>query len=109
MTKPGRIAKAAARDEAVRQAVAVMQNGRPAEAERMLRDLLSTGPRLPPALHALGLTLLQQRRAAEAVAPLAEAARERADPVIETNLAIALHQSGKTPEAISWLERAVAR
>ncbi len=109
MTKPGRIAKAAARDEAVRQAMAVMQNGRPVEAERMLRDLLSAGPRLPPVLHALGLTLLAQRRAGEAVAPLAEAARQCADPVIETNLAVALDQSGQTAEAVAWLERAVTR
>jgi tetratricopeptide (TPR) repeat protein len=109
MTKPGKIAKAAARDESVRRAVAVMQNGRPDEAERMLRDLLSAGPRFPAALHALGLALLQQRRPREAIAPLEEAAGQCADPVIETNLAVALDQSGQTVEAEAWLQRAVAR
>src|SRR5262245_29721084 len=69
MKKPGRIASAvAASDEAVQRAKAVMQNGRPDEAERMLRELLAKGPRLPSALHALGLALMAQRRAGEAVA-----------------------------------------
>ena len=100
MKKQGKIASAAAAsDEAVQRAKAVMQNGRPDEAERMLRDLLAKGPRRPAALHSLGLALLAQRRAGEAVAPLEEAARRqseqgRPDPVIETNLAVALDQSG---------------
>src|SRR5262245_34060121 len=115
MKKPGRIASAAAAsDEAVRRAKAVMQNGRPDEAERMLRELLAKGPRLPSALHALGLALMAQRRAGEAVAPLEEAARRQSeqrapDPVIETNLAVALDQSGRTADAIPWLERAITR
>src|SRR5262245_17885826 len=115
MKKPGRIASAAAAsDEAVRRAKAVMQNGRPDEAERMLRELLAKGPRLPSALHALGLALMAQRRAGEAVAPLEEAARRQSeqgspDPVIETNLAVALDQSGQTADAVPWLQRAITR
>ena len=115
MKKSGRITSAAAAaDEAVQRARAVMQNGRPDEAERILRELLAKGPRLPAALHALGLALMAQRRADDAVAPLEEAARRqseqgRPDPVIETNLAVALDQSGRIAEALPWLERAITR
>jgi tetratricopeptide (TPR) repeat protein len=115
MKKQGRLAgAAAASDEAVQRARAVMQNGRPDEAERILRELLAKGPRLPPVLHALGLALMAQRRPGEAVAPLEEAARQisgrgGADPVIETNLAVALDQSGRTADAVPWLERAITR
>lgn len=113
--KQGRLAGAtAASDEVVQRARAVMQNGRPDEAERILRELLAKGSRLPPALHALGLALMAQRRPGEAVAPLEEAARQisergGADPVIETNLAVALDQSGRTADAVPWLERAITR
>jgi tetratricopeptide (TPR) repeat protein len=110
----GLASAAAASDEAVKRAMAVMQNGRPDEAERMLRDLLAKGPPRPAVLHALGLALLAQRRAAEAVAPLEEAARRiseqgGADPVVETNVAVALDQSGRTADAIPWLQRAITR
>jgi tetratricopeptide (TPR) repeat protein len=110
MRKPGKTAVLeAAADETTRRAVAVMQSGRPGEAERILRDLLGKGPRVPAALHGLGLTLLQQRRPQEAIAPLEEAARQCADPVIETNLAIALDQCGRTADAVTWLQRATTR
>jgi tetratricopeptide (TPR) repeat protein len=113
--KQGRLANAAAAsDEAVQRARAVMQNGRPDEAERILRELLAKGSRLPPVLHALGLALMAQRRPGEAVAPLEEAVRQisergGADPVIETNLAVALDQSGRRADAVPWLERAITR
>jgi tetratricopeptide (TPR) repeat protein len=110
MKKHGRIAKAeAAADEAVRRATAAIQNGRPNDAERMLNDLLSNSPRLPVTLHALGLALLAQRRPREAIAPLEEAARHGANPVIETNLAVALKESGRAADALTWLERATTR
>jgi tetratricopeptide (TPR) repeat protein len=108
--KRGRIANAAAAsDEVVQRATAAIQNGRPNEAEYILRDLLSKGPRLPAALHALGLALMGQRRSREAIAPLEEAARHGSNPVIETNLAVALDQSGRTADALPWLERAITR
>jgi tetratricopeptide (TPR) repeat protein len=113
--KQSRIASAAAAsDEVVQRAKAVMQNGRPDEAERMLRELLAKGPLLPAVLQALGLALMAQRRPGEAVAPLEEAARRqseqgRADPIIETNLAVALDQSGRTADAVPWLQRAITR
>ena len=48
MKKQGRLASAAAAsDEAVQRAMAVMQNGRPDEAERMLRDMLAKSPPRP--------------------------------------------------------------
>jgi tetratricopeptide (TPR) repeat protein len=107
--KPGKIPEAAAADEMTRRAVAIMQSGRPDEAERILRGVLAKAPRAPAALHSLGLALLQQRRPQDAIAPLEEAARQCSDPVIETNLAIALDQCKRTADALAWLQRATTR
>lgn len=111
MRKQGRATKAAATavDQALQQALAAIANGWPIEAERILRALLSKGSRRVGALHALGRALLAQRRTGEAIAPLEEAARHGADPVVETNLAMALDQSGRAAEAVQWLERATTR
>lgn len=98
-----------ASDEAARRAMATIQSGRPDQAESIARELISRNPRHPAALHALGLALLAQRRPLEAIAPLEEAARARADPAVETHLAIALRQTGRSADAVSWLERATAR
>ena len=96
-------------DAALQRAAAAIRNGRPDQAERAARDILAKNSRHPGALHLLGYALLTQQRPLEAIAPLEEAARNRADPVIETHLAIALRQSGRTADAGKWLERAVAR
>ncbi len=61
------------------------------------------------ALHLLGLALLIQKRAREAVEPLEEAARDASDPLIETHYALALRDVGRTAEAIDWLKRATSR
>lgn len=105
----GGAAGPAATDEGARRAMAAIQNGRPDEAERIARTLLSGNARHPGALHVLGLALLAQRRPREAIAPLEQAARACPDPVIETHLAIALRQSGRSAEAVEWLERATTR
>ena len=96
-------------DASLQPALAALRNGRPAEAERIARDVLSRSPQQAGALHLLGLALLAQRRPREAVAPLEEAARRGSAPVIETHLAIALRQTGRASDALKWLERATAR
>jgi Tfp pilus assembly protein PilF len=55
------------------------------------------------------VSLLAQKRAREAVAPLSEAARDTTDPIIETQLAAALRETGRAAEALTWLERATSR
>jgi tetratricopeptide (TPR) repeat protein len=95
--------------DALQRAMAAIQNRRPEEAEGIADRLLSGNPRHSSALHVRGLALLAQGRAREAVAPLEQAAQLRADPVIETHLAIALRQTDRRVQAIEVLERATAR
>jgi tetratricopeptide (TPR) repeat protein len=100
---------AAAVDDILRQALAAIQSQRPAEAERVAGEVLARIPQHPGALHVRGLALLAQGRPREALVPLTEAAQRRADPVIETHLAIALRQSDRAGDAVEVLERAIAR
>jgi len=100
---------AAASDEAVKRAMAAIQSRRPDEAERIVGEVLAQNSRHLGALHLLGVALMAQGRAGEAVAKLEAAARARSDPAIETHLAMALRQTGRSAEAIEWLERATAR
>jgi len=107
MKKFGKAAKAAA-DEAITRAMEAIQRGRPVDAERILREVLAKDPRSQTALHVLGRALLAQQRPQDAIAPL-EAAARNGDPIAETNLGIALNQSGRPADALVWLERAVTR
>src|SRR5215470_4545799 len=100
---------AAACEQALRGAFAAMDNRRPDEAERIALAQLAKTKEEPRLLHVLGVALLSQGRAGEAVAPLEGAARARADAVVETQLALALRQSGRIPEALHWLQRASER
>lgn len=100
---------ASAIDEAVNRAAQAIQFGRPVDAERMLRDMLVKAPKSTAVLQTLGRALLAQRRPGEAIEPLEAATRNGPDPVLETNLAIALEQSGRPADAVAWLERAVTR
>ncbi len=95
--------------DALRRAMAAIQSRRPDEAERIAREVLSADAQHPGALHLVGLALLAQGRAREAVAPLEQAAGTFADAAVETHLAIALRQSGRSSQALEWLERAVTR
>src|SRR5438874_43645 len=63
----------------------------------------------PGALHLLGIALLSQQRAQDALAPLQEAAAASADSAIETHLAAALRHIGQQAAALAVLERATAR
>ncbi len=103
------VARSAAANDVVERATAAIEQGRPAEAERILRDHSSKRPLPPDALHELGRALLAQNRSDEAIAPLERAARHLPDPVVETNLALALNDSGRKDEAVQWLEQATSR
>jgi tetratricopeptide (TPR) repeat protein len=110
MRKHAKGAKAAsAVDEAVNWASAAIQSGRPVDAERVLRDVLAKTPRSPNALQALGRALLAQQRPRDAIDPFEAALRYGADAVIETNLGVALEQSGRTADAVTCLQRAITR
>ena len=99
----------AAEAEALARAVAAGDRGDLGEAERIVRDLLAKSPQHLEALQLLGALLMGQKRPREAVAPLEEAARHSADPELETHLAIALRDIGRTDEALTWLYRAIER
>jgi tetratricopeptide (TPR) repeat protein len=100
---------AATSEDALQRARMALDNRRPDEAERIALHLLTNDPREPRALHVLGLALLVQGRAAEAVKPLEEAARRRADPIVETHLAVALRQTGRTADALTRLQHATTQ
>jgi tetratricopeptide (TPR) repeat protein len=100
---------AASDDSALRVGWAAVDAQRPDEAERVARAVLGGHPQHRGALHLLGLALLIQKRPREAVGPLTEAARDSADPLLETHYALALRDVGRKDEAITWLERAISR
>jgi Flp pilus assembly protein TadD len=90
-------------------ASAAIGRGQPHDAERLARNVLGRLPQHPTALHLLGCALLLQGHPRQAVAPLERAARASQDPTIETQLAIALRQSGRTDDALIRLRRATKR
>ena len=90
-------------------ATAAVNQGRGEDAERLAREVLGRIAQHPTALHLLGCALLLQGRPAQAVAPLEKAARARQDPAIETQLAIALRQVGRTDDALARVTRATKR
>jgi tetratricopeptide (TPR) repeat protein len=98
-----------ATEDALQRARMALDQRRPDEAVRIALTVLAKDPNEPRVLHVLGLGLLLQGRPSEAVRPLEEAARDRADPVIETHLAVALRQTGRTADALTWLQRATTR
>ena len=96
-------------DDALHRCSAALAQRRPAEAERIAREVLATSPQHPAALFFLGVAHLVQGRAAEAVKPLEQAARLHPDASVETHLAMALRECGRAAEALTWFERATAR
>jgi Flp pilus assembly protein TadD len=84
--------------------------GLEAEGERVLRETMKAAPRSAALHHALGLTLIRQKRVPEAVAALGEAARLAPDDARFAYVyAVALHDTGKPAEAIKVLSGALAR
>jgi len=113
MHKPARIPirRSSAGDAiaALRQGDREIAQQRPDAAERIAREFLGRRHQSPEALHLLGRALLAQQRPDEAIAPLEQAARLRTDPAIETDLAIALRDTGQLADARIWFERATTR
>jgi predicted CXXCH cytochrome family protein len=84
--------------------------GGEAAAEATLRAGLRAAPKAATLHHALGLSLVRQRRQAEALAALGQAARLAPDDVrFGYVYAVALHDTGKPKEALRELERVVVR
>jgi tetratricopeptide (TPR) repeat protein len=90
-------------------AAAAISRGQPADAERLARNVLAAMPQHPRALYLLGCALLRQDRAAQAIAPLEKAARALQDPVVETELGMALRTIGRIDDALARLRRATKR
>jgi tetratricopeptide (TPR) repeat protein len=90
-------------------AVAALQNGYVQDAERIARDVLSKRRNHPGALELLGLALLEQKRPADALAPLEQCVRLHPDAAKETYLALALIAVKRGAEATKLLERATQR
>jgi tetratricopeptide (TPR) repeat protein len=90
-------------------AVLALQMQRPQEAERLAAGILKSNRGNLLAARVLGRALLMQDRAVEAIVPLERAARRGDDPVIDTELAIALAAAGRRDEALDQLRRTTAR
>lgn len=83
--------------------------GRPAEAERDLRDAIRRRREHAPAHYQLGITLLRRGRAADAAEALREALRwSPEDPQATYYLGEALQRQGDLRGALDALERAAA-
>jgi Flp pilus assembly protein TadD len=86
------------------------QQGRDSDGERVLRQALSHMPNDPELHHALGLNLVRQRLAADALVELARAAEIAPGNARFTYVyAVALNSAGRADEAINILEASLAR
>jgi tetratricopeptide (TPR) repeat protein len=106
-TSRSRERAAAAIDETVRLGAAALEERRASEAERLAREALARDSRHPDALHLLGVALLAQKRARDAIPVLEAAARERTGPRVETYLGKALLETGRASEALTRLQSAI--
>jgi len=100
---------AGATGEALQYARFALENGRPAEAERIASDLLKANSGHRDAAKILGYALIIQDRASEAVMPLEKAARGSHDAEIEMVLGIAYRNCGRSEDAEASLKRAIKR
>jgi tetratricopeptide (TPR) repeat protein len=84
--------------------------GQEENGEAALRRALVLGPTTGMPAHALGLSLIRQRRYAEGLAMLGEAVRrEPASSRYAYVYAVALHDGGRPEQAVRVLEDALAR
>jgi tetratricopeptide (TPR) repeat protein len=84
--------------------------GNDAAAEQTLREALKRSPQSAPLHHALGLSLVRQKRIADAVAELGTAAKLAPDDArLAYVYGIALYDTGKRAEAMKVLTAALAR
>ncbi len=91
-------------------AESLRRGGDEAAAEKVLRDALVINADQAELLHALGLSLVRQKRSDDALPMLLKAAQLAPDaPRFSYVAAVALHGSGKPNEAIAMLKGALAR
>ncbi|HVW73515.1 MAG TPA: tetratricopeptide repeat protein [Rhizomicrobium sp.] len=92
-----------------RQAVALHQQGRMAEAEALYRRVLDIDPRVFPALYLLGVLRLEQGDGEEAIRLIERAlALNPGDPAAWMHYGLALQGQSRFDEALTAQERALA-
>jgi predicted O-linked N-acetylglucosamine transferase (SPINDLY family) len=92
-----------------RRAVALHQQGKPAEAERLYRQVLEIDPRVFPALYLLGVLRLEQGDSAEAASLIERAlALNPGDPAAWIHYGLALQGQLRFEDALAAQERALA-
>jgi predicted O-linked N-acetylglucosamine transferase (SPINDLY family) len=92
-----------------RQAVALHQEGRRAEAEQLYRQILALNPRVFPALYLLGVLRLEQGDSGEAARLIEQAlAVNSIDPAAWVHYGLALQGLSRFEEAATAQERALA-
>jgi tetratricopeptide (TPR) repeat protein len=97
------------RGDPLQRAALALSAKRPEEAQRIAEEVLRCEPRQARAAHILGCALLMQNRPCDAIAPLEAAARGRNNSEVETQLAIALLQTGRHEDALWHLKRIIRR
>src|SRR5450830_867829 len=94
--------------KALQQGLQHQEAGRIQEAEMLYRDVLQVQPNHPDALHLLGL-IAQRARHPDAIGLLRRAIQVNPDnPVYHCSLAMAMHEFGRSEEAILSYQRALA-
>src|SRR4029079_4690667 len=86
----------AALADALVAAKTALDQGRAVQAEQLARKVVDKDTRNAAAQQILCGALLLQGRHAEAIAPLEAAARALRDPALDTQLAIALREAGRS-------------
>ncbi len=99
----------AAKNEALERARFAIQMNRPDQAQQIATEILRTNSADRDAIKTLGYALIMLKRPGEAMEILESAARRSHDPELDTQLAIAFQQCGRTEDAILWLKRAIKR
>jgi Flp pilus assembly protein TadD len=85
-------------------------NGDESGAEAQLRKAMAANPKSGALAHALGLSLIRQKRVADGVVELAKAAElEPNEPRFAYVEAVALHDTGDAPRAIEVLKSLLNR
>jgi predicted CXXCH cytochrome family protein len=83
------------------------QQGQEDRVEQTLREALKADPGNGDAFHALGLSLVRQKRLRDAIPELAKATQRRPDvPRYAYVYGVALHEAGETRRALHVLKRA---
>lgn len=87
------------------QAIALLQNGRPGDAEQLCRQMLADAP---AALHLIGLVRLREGRGAEAAELIGASLQlQAADSSALVNYGLALKGLGRLEEALAAYDRAI--